>query len=35
LLTRRQGQELMDSGLDELRVSLDAAERRLSSWSRP
>ena len=26
LLTRRKGQELIDSGLDELRVSLDAAE---------
>ena len=26
LLTRRTGQELIDSGLDELRVSLDAAE---------
>jgi MoaA/NifB/PqqE/SkfB family radical SAM enzyme len=26
LLTRRRGQELIDSGLDELRVSLDAAE---------
>src|SRR6266446_7803222 len=28
LLTRRKGQELIDSGLDELRVSLDAAEPR-------
>jgi MoaA/NifB/PqqE/SkfB family radical SAM enzyme len=28
LLTRRRGQELIDSGLDELRVSLDAAEPR-------
>jgi MoaA/NifB/PqqE/SkfB family radical SAM enzyme len=28
LLTRRKGQELIDSGLDELRVSLDAAESR-------
>ena len=28
LLTRRKGQELIDSGLDELRVSLDAAEAR-------
>jgi MoaA/NifB/PqqE/SkfB family radical SAM enzyme len=28
LLTRRKGQELIDSGLDELRVSLDAAETR-------
>ncbi|HKF72766.1 MAG TPA: radical SAM/SPASM domain-containing protein, partial [Stellaceae bacterium] len=28
LLTRRKGQELVDSGLDELRVSLDAAEAR-------
>ncbi|HVH77947.1 MAG TPA: radical SAM protein [Stellaceae bacterium] len=27
LLTRRKGQELIDSGLDELRLSLDAAER--------
>jgi MoaA/NifB/PqqE/SkfB family radical SAM enzyme len=26
LLTRRKGQELLDSGLDELRVSIDAAE---------
>src|SRR5260221_10319658 len=26
LLTRRKGQELVDAGLDELRVSLDAAE---------
>src|SRR3982074_994201 len=26
LLSRRKGQELIDSGLDELRVSLDAAE---------
>src|SRR5712675_2801224 len=26
LLTRRKGQELIDSGLDELRVSIDAAE---------
>ena len=26
LLTRRRGQELIDSGLDELRVSIDAAE---------
>ena len=26
LLTRRKGQELIDSGLDELRISLDAAE---------
>jgi MoaA/NifB/PqqE/SkfB family radical SAM enzyme len=28
LLTRRKGRELIDSGLDELRVSLDAAEPR-------
>ena len=28
LLTRRKGQELIDSGLDELRVSIDAAEPR-------
>jgi MoaA/NifB/PqqE/SkfB family radical SAM enzyme len=28
LLTRRKGRELIDSGLDELRVSLDAAEAR-------
>src|SRR5277367_3472456 len=28
LLTPRKGQELIDSGLDELRVSLDAAEPR-------
>ena len=28
LLTRRKGRELVDSGLDELRVSLDAAEQR-------
>jgi len=28
LLTRRKGQELLDSGLDELRVSIDAAEPR-------
>lgn len=28
LLTRRKGQELIDSGLDELRVSLDAVETR-------
>ncbi|HKS88385.1 MAG TPA: radical SAM protein, partial [Stellaceae bacterium] len=28
LLTRRKGSELIDSGLDELRVSLDAAEPR-------
>jgi MoaA/NifB/PqqE/SkfB family radical SAM enzyme len=28
LLTRRKGQELIDAGLDELRVSLDAAEPR-------
>jgi len=28
LLTRRKGKELVDSGLDELRVSLDAAEPR-------
>jgi MoaA/NifB/PqqE/SkfB family radical SAM enzyme len=28
LLNRRKGQELIDSGLDELRVSLDAAEPR-------
>ena len=27
LLTRKKGQELIDAGLDELRVSLDAAER--------
>src|SRR5215472_38189 len=26
LLTRRKGQELIDSGLDELRISIDAAE---------
>ena len=28
LLTRRKGRELLDSGLDELRVSIDAAEPR-------
>jgi len=28
LLTRRKGQELIDAGLDELRISLDAAEAR-------
>jgi len=28
LLTRRKGKELVDSGLDELRISLDAAEAR-------
>jgi MoaA/NifB/PqqE/SkfB family radical SAM enzyme len=28
LLTRRKGQELIDSGLDELRISLDAAEAK-------
>jgi MoaA/NifB/PqqE/SkfB family radical SAM enzyme len=28
LLTARKGRELIDSGLDELRISLDAAERR-------
>jgi len=28
LLTRRKGQQLIDSGLDELRVSIDAAEPR-------
>lgn len=28
LLTRRRGRELVDSGLDELRVSLDAAEQQ-------
>jgi MoaA/NifB/PqqE/SkfB family radical SAM enzyme len=28
LLTKRKGQELIDSGLDELRVSIDAAEPR-------
>ena len=35
LLTERKGRELIDSGLDELRVSLDAAEpRRLQAGAR-